>query len=458
MEITLDHEASAIEFGRFTLRPQSGELLQLGARPVTLGARATAVLIALIGARGNVLSQEELMEAAWPGQDIHASNLRVQIAALRRALEDERDMIGTVAGRGYVFSGPAGVVRTARPPEQLRTYVLPLPMVALIGRARHLDEVCERLSRERLLTLCGTGGIGKTLLALAAAHRLAARPGGEACWVDLSNARDAHSVMAALGQALGLRDGDGGLLACLGRQPLLLVLDNCEQVADAIARLVETLLQRCPQLRILTTSRQPLLVCGETVWRVPPLAVPDAGEDDLSRILCHSAVQLFIARAHAADSEFGLTPPQALMAATICRRLEGVPLAIELAAACIPMLGVEQTAAGLDDMLSLLRRGRRNAPLRHRTLRGAMDWSHTLLSDTARAALRHLAGLQGGFTLDEAVAALEAHGLTCYEAIDGLAGLVSHSMAVVDHRTYPARYRLLEMARLYGLDRLREAA
>lgn len=472
MDITLAHEAEVIEFGRYKLLTRRGELLDDGGRAVTLGARATAVLRALIGARGHVLSQDQLLESAWPGQDIHASNLRVQISALRKALAGDRGMIGTVAGRGYLFAGRLGAAHSgsaaahsAVPLSMSAVPVgLPLPMSELIGREPQVQEVLARIGPSQVLTLCGAGGIGKTLLALTVAHRVALAPGGGACWVDLSEARhDAGvaGVVGLAGAALGLAPcvqeaeaGAAALAARIGHQPLLLVLDNCEQVVDPVARLVELLLQRCPNLRLLATSRQPLLAGGETVWRVPPLATPDEDERDAARVLRYSAVQLFAARVRASESQFELTPHLALVAGAICRRLEGLPLAIELAAACVPALGVEQTASGLSDMLRLLRRGRRNAPPRHQTLRAALDWSHELLTDTARTALRQLAALQGGFTLEAAVAALTPHGLTAYEAIDGLAGLVTHSLAVVDHCVEPARYRLLETTRAYGLDRL----
>jgi predicted ATPase len=233
---------------------------------------------------------------------------------------------------------------------------------------------------------------------------------------------------------------------------VLLVLDNCEHLPDAVARLAEELLQRCPQLRLLVTSRQPLLAAGETVWRVPPLAVPDVDVVDAAHLLQYSAVQLFVARVRAADGGFLPAQRVAVQIAAICRRLEGLPLAIELAAACVPALGVEQTAAGLEDMLRLLRRGRRNAPLRHQSMRAALDWSYALLAEPMRCALRHLAALPDGFGIEAAAAALAPHGFSLYEAIDALAGLVSHSLAMVDHSGPRARYRLPSTTRAYALE------
>ncbi|WP_082551740.1 winged helix-turn-helix domain-containing protein [Massilia sp. Root351] len=504
MDTLLEQDTDAIAFGRYTLLPGRGELHAgcgeddgAAGRVVALGPRATAVLMALIASRGTVVSQNELLALAWPGQDIHASNLRVQIAALRKALGEDRNLIGTVAGRGYVFSGrlsavPAAAAASARGAARPCTRQLPLPMAEMIGREAQLQDALARLQGCRLLTLAGTGGIGKTLLALAMAHRTAAASTGSVAWAELADVCDAPGAGAAVACALGMgaripaEAGDAAagtatraassaasgaapgaaaaraeagfahtlatLAAHIGDQPMLLVLDNCEHLADAAARLVEELLQRCPQLRLLVTSRQPLLAAGETVWRVSPLAVPDVDVVDSAHLLQYSALQLFVARVRAADSGFHPTPRMAVQIAAICRRLEGLPLAIELAAACVPALGVEQTASGLDDMLRLLRRGRRNAPLRHQSMRAALDWSYALLAEPMRCALRHLSALPDGFTMEAAVTALAPQGFSLYEAIDALAGLVSHSLALVDHGGPRARYRLSATTRAYALE------
>jgi predicted ATPase/DNA-binding winged helix-turn-helix (wHTH) protein len=467
MDTLLEQEFEPLAFGRYTLLPGRGELQAAGGSPVALGPRATAVLMALIAARGSVVSQSSLLAHAWPGQDIHASNLRVQIAALRKALGEDRDLIGTVAGRGYVFTGRLNAMSPAAPDSRMIrpcTGQLPLPMAELIGREAQLQDALVRLEHCRLLTLAGPGGIGKTQLALALAHRTAALAAGSVAWAELADLRDgcgeqdvAKAVACALG--LGAAAGVGAglhvpatLASYIGGQPMLLVLDNCEHVADAVAALVEVLQQRCPQLRLLATSRQPLLAAGETVWRVPPLAVPGPDVVDGAHLLQYSAVQLFVARVRAADGGFCPAPRVAAQIAAICRRLEGLPLAIELAAACVPALGVEQTAAGLDDMLRLLRRGRRNAPVRHQSMRAALDWSYALLAEPMRCGLLHLATLPDGFTLEGAVAALAPQGLSPFEAIDALAGLVAHSLAQVDHSGTPPRYRLSTTTRAYALE------
>ncbi|SFU83492.1 ATP-binding protein [Pseudoduganella namucuonensis] len=470
MDTWLQEDNDTIVFGRYRLLPRRGELRTACGRAIPLGPRATAVLLALIGARGGIVSQEALLKSAWPGQDIHASNLRVQIAALRRALGEGRELIGTVAGRGYLFAGVAssrsspspssgatGAVGAAggraAPVDRVRR--APLRMPELIGRQRHLQEALARLDGVRMLTLAGIGGIGKTVLAQAMVRRRAAESTNPVCWVELADVRTEEGVAAAVARALGWPAAPyhtaATLAAEIGRQPLLLALDNCEHVADSAARLAETLLQRCPRLRLLATSRQPLLAAGETVWRVPPLAAPPYGEGGPAHALQSSAVQLFLARVRAADSQFDPTPRALRLIARVCHRLDGLPLAIELAAACVPALGLEQTANGLDDVLRLLRNGRRNAPPRHQTMRAALDWSYALLGENTRLALCHLAMLPDGFTIEAAVAALKPQGLSDYEAIDSLAGLVAHSLLGADHSAVPSRYRMLATTRAYAV-------
>lgn len=458
----------AIAFGRHTFDPGRCELRTADGPPVPLGQRAGRLLQALIEAGGRVLSRDDLLRRAWPGQDIDDGNLRVQIAALRRALADDRALIGTVAGRGYLFAGRAtghggrGAVRAA----------LPAP-AACVGRAALVDTVLARCAAARFVTLAGTAGIGKTVLALAAAHW----HGGDVAWAGLDAAGSEAAMLATVAGALGLaprrhRDSPATLAARLAQDGAahpapglpanpssnlspnrsLLVLDNCEHLADACSRLVETLLAHCPWLAVLATSRQPLLAGGETVVRVPALDLPAPAETDADRLAAHGAVALFVARAKAADDAFAPDAAGLALVAAICRRLDGLPLAIELAAARVPGLGLHRVAAGLDDMLRLLQGGAGAvATPRHRTLRAALDWSYVLLPATAQAALRRLAVLPAWFTLDEAAALLRPD-QSPYDTIDSLAVLAAHSLVVVAHGR-EARFRLLATTRAYALSR-----
>lgn len=441
----------AIAFGGYTFIPQRCELLAEDGRCIALGFRATLLLQALIAAGGRILSQQELLAQVWPGQDIHEGNLRVQIAALRKALAGARDMIGTVAGRGYLFSGRVRIkVRQAAAGARRG---LPLPVTAMIGREQDVAIVLQRLASGRMLTLAGCAGIGKTLLALSVAHRLPLASGAEARWVDLDAAAPAQGVAGAIAAALALPGATPlpGLLRLIGARQLLLVLDNCEHVADECSRVADALLRHCPGVTLLATSRHPLLADEEAVYRVPPLAVPEEGEQDAALLAACSAVQLFLARARSADSAFAPEARTLAVIGTICRRLEGIPLAIELAAARVSVLGVDQTAAGLGDMLRLLRGGRRTAPARQQTLRAALDWSYVLLPETARAVLCRLAALPACFTLDAAQEALRPHGLDDAQVAGSLASLAAHSLLVPE----AGRYRMLATTRAYGMERAR---
>lgn len=462
----------AIAFGRHTFDPQRCELRTAAGAPVPLGQRAARLLQALIEAGGRVLSRDDLLRRAWPGQQIDDGNLRVQIAALRRALADDRALIGTVAGRGYLFAGraerrpvarsrlpvPASpLVGRAEQPDAARhaTQAAGVPAAAVSGAGVSADTVLARVAASRFVTLAGAPGIGKTALALAAAHRHA----GTVAWAELDATGTEEGMLGIVAGALGLAPGPrwssaGALVAALPPAqyagPVLLVLDNCEHLADACSRLVETLLAQCPALRVLATSRQPLLAGGEMVVRIPALDLPAPEETDPARLAGSGAVALFVARAAAATGH-AFVPDAAGLAsvAAICRRLDGLPLAIELAAAQVPALGLQRIGAGLDDMLRLLQGPAGTATPRHRTLRAALDWSYVLLPPPAQAALCRLAGLPAWFTLDEAAALLRP-AYSAYETIDSLAALAAHSLLAVEHGRQ-ARFRLLATTRAYAL-------
>jgi predicted ATPase/DNA-binding winged helix-turn-helix (wHTH) protein len=432
----------AFAFGRHVFDPERCELRSAGRPPVSLGQRAARLLLALVEAGGRVLCRDDLLRRAWPGQEVDDGNLRVQIAALRRALAEDRALIGTVAGRGYLFAGTA---RWHAPPPRL-----PRPATPLVGREGLVETVLARVAAQRFVTLAGAPGIGKTALALACAHR----HGGDTAWAALDATDTEEGMLAIVATAAGLAgQAHPGCAAALAerlpRAPLLLVLDNCEHLADACSRLVETLLARCPALRVLATSRQPLLAGGETVLRVPTLALPAAGETDPARLAGSGAVALFLARAAGAGAAFMPDAAGLALAAAICRRLDGLPLAIELAAAQVSGLGMHRVAAGLDDMARLLQDGRCTVAPRHRTLRAALDWSFVLLPASARLALRRLATLPSPFTLDDA-AALLGPGQSLYDTIDSLAVLAAHSLLAVEHGGN-TRFRFLATTRAWAL-------
>jgi len=351
---------------------------------------------------------------------------------------------------------------TPSPPARTN---LPAPRTPLIGRAREAAALRALILQDqtRLVTLTGVGGCGKTRLALQVAADLqAALPGG--AWLaELAPITDPGVVPQAVAAALGIQDTSAAplvdtLLTWLGRQPLLLVLDNCEHLVDACAELAERLLSSCPSLRLLATSREPLQVAGERQWRVPALAAPELDEAvALAELAAYPAVQLFVVRAQAVAPGFRLTEANAATIGQVCARLEGLPLALELAAARARVLAIEQILDRLDDALRLLTGGGRAAPTRQQTMRAALDWSYSLLTPAEQAVFERLAVFAGGCDLEAAEAACIGADLPPDEVLDVLSRLVDKSLLLVEERTATARYRLLEPVRQYALARLKDS-
>jgi len=345
-------------------------------------------------------------------------------------------------------------------------YNRPIHLTRFIGRERELARVDDLLARERLVTLTGAGGIGKTRLAVeVATARDASWPDG-AWFVDLALLADPSLVPQSVATALGLRDEPARpvldvLLEHLNHAELLLLLDNCEHVVDVCAELADALLRACPKLRVLATSREALRIDGETAWRVPPLAMPElASSPSFDRLADSEAVRLFVDRAQAVQPEFTVSPTNAPTIAAICHELDGIPLAIELAAARTSILTVAQIADRLGDRLRLLAGRTRTALSRHQTLRATLDWSYALLDEPERALLRRLSTFAGGCTLDaaEAVCADEPTGVVRSEdVLDLLAELANKSLVTVAERNGQSRYRLLETVRAYAAELLEDA-
>ncbi len=343
---------------------------------------------------------------------------------------------------------------------------LPRQLTSFIGREREMAEVKRWLFTARLLMLTGSGGCGKTRLALQVAADLVEDFADGVWMVDLTPLSDPALVPQTVASTLHVREEPGRpLLVTLSEslQPkqLLLVLDNCEHLVDACAQLAEALLRVCPNLRILATSQEPLRVAGETTWRVPSLSLPDLLHlPPLEHLTQYAAVRLFIERAVAALPDFTATNRNAPPVAQVCHRLDGIPLAIELAAARVKVLSVEQIAQRLDDRFRLLTGGGRTTPTRHQTLRAAMDWSYDLLPETERVLLRRLSVFAGGWTLEAAEAVCAADGLERSEILDLLTRVVDKSLVMAAIREGPiveARYWLLETVRQYGAELLRIA-
>jgi predicted ATPase/DNA-binding winged helix-turn-helix (wHTH) protein len=442
------------------------ELRSLGV-PVPLGGRAFEIVAELVQSGGELVSKTDLAERVWPRTFVEEGAIRVHIAAIRKAFGADRDMLSTAVGRGYRLLGTWQVRHDSTPaaqaavaPMQARVDPvltnLPVARFDLIGRASAIPYLRDLLSAYRVVTLTGPGGIGKTALALEVARSVFPDLQGSSLLVELASLSNPDLVPSALASVLGLNlDGEEisaeSVAHAIGAREFLLVLDNCEHVVDAVANLTEAIVSRCPRTTVLATSREVLRVHGEHVFRVPPLTVPPEIRVEPNDALGHAAVELFIARASALGSDFKPNEENFSAIASICRRLDGIPLAIEFAAAHAVMMGPPEIAALLDDRFKFLTTGRRTALPRHQTLRATLDWSYDLLPETEARVLRRLAVFAGDFLLDAAIAVAGASA----SVTDHLANLVAKSLVVADVRGQAPHYRLLDTTRVYALEKLR---
>lgn len=448
-----------LRFGPFRLSRRRRELLD-GARPVPIGARAFDLLLVLLDRAGRLTSKHELIDLVWPGLAVEENNLHVQMLALRRALGAHAGLIQTVPGRGYRFAGEIAAAEPASPapPAPVETQ-LPAETARLIGREHELASLRATLRENRLVTLTGPSGIGKTRLAIALGHAMLAEFAGGARLVDLAPLTDPALVEGAVAAALGIRLAEGTppaarIAEALGDRPSLLLFDNCEHLLAPVATLAAALLARCPGLVVLATSQEALRISAETIFRLDPLAVPPRGADaDLERF---GAVALFVRRVEAADRQFRLKPENSAAVAEICRQLDGIPLALEMAAARVPAFGVAGLAARLGERFALLTGGARTAAGRHRTLRDTVAWSFELLDPPDRLVFQRLGVFAGGFSAQAAAAVLAAPGEDEWVALESLFRLIDKSLVVVQPGD-PPRYRMLETPRLFALEQLAAA-
>ena len=461
------------EFGRFRVVPRQRQLLSDGI-PVELGSRAFEVLLVLLESAGGLVRKDQLLDRVWPGTVVEENNIQVQISALRKALGEDRNLILTVPLRGYRFTGSVRAVKEedgaaqsvigAAPSESATPVLTNLPATVsdFIGRGDELQELAELIARHRLVTIIGTGGIGKTRLALEFARSQRSTFTDGVWLAQLAPLSDPALVPGVTTAALGLQGGAAQwtaerLSAALREKHALLVLDNCEHVAAAAAQEAELLLHAAPVLRLLATSQEPFGIDGECIYRLQPLPLPADDSMECGTALANEAVCLFITRVRAADPRFVLDERLAPVVATICRRLDGIPLAIELAAARAATLGIEELARRLDDRFHVLTRGRRTAMPRHQTLRATLDWSYRLLSERAQIVLGRLAVFSGSFSLDAASRVVADEGLPDSDVVDQIGELVDRSLVLADVAGAHRRYRLLQTTRAYALEKLADS-
>jgi predicted ATPase/DNA-binding winged helix-turn-helix (wHTH) protein len=454
---------AAFSFGEFQLLANRRLVLTTGER-VPLGSRALEILLALIENHGRLVTKKELIARVWPNTVVDENNLKVHVSALRRALGDaSQEYLLTDAGRGYRFVAPIRMVTRAPPKEpiaQRRLYNLPTSLTRLIGRKHALTDLLTLLERTRLVTIIGPGGVGKTRAALAVAATFASKQAHDVAFVELAPVKDPSLVPTVVAAALRLEartDPLAEIIGFLRERHGLLVFDNCEHVVEAAARTVEAILKHAPSVRILATGRESLHAEGEHVYRLPRLELPISSRNiGPVEALCFPAIELFVERAGAVLGNYTLTDEDTPAVVEICRQLDGLALAIELAAARTDAFEPKELADRLRESCHLLTSGRRTAMPRHRTLRATLDWSYALLTHDEQKMLLKLAIFAGGFTL-EAAAELAADGVSSAEAVvDWVISLVAKSLVHPEVGVGVSRYRLLETTRLYATKKLRE--
>ena len=468
--------AHCYRFGHVEVRPAERRIL-INGQPATVGARAFDVLLALIDRRDRVVSKDELLEIVWPGLVVEENNLQVHVSALRKLLGPQA--LATIPGRGYRLTLPLETdFGTSSAPgsrsglkSAARMHNLPVQLSSFVGRDREIGEIRSLLgAARRLVTLTSTGGTGKTRLSLQVATAVIDNYPDGVWFVELAPLVDERLVPQAVASVLGVTEEAGRpVLEALEKyvpdRQLLLILDNCEHLGRACAELAKTLLRSGRGLQILASSREQLHVAGETTYPLPSLAVPAAHHNandtgsaaiNLQELTQYEAVRLFIDRAAAAQPAFKVTQQNATAVADICRHLDGIPLAIELAAARVGALSVEKIAARLGDCFRFLTGGDQTAMPRQQTLRASIDWSYDLLSEHERALLQRLSVFAGGWTLEAAEAVGAADGIDEAAVIDLLIHLVEKSLVTME--ADGERYQLLETVRHYARERLSESA
>lgn len=445
--------------GRWSFDSSRREL-HFDGRPVPLGKDAIDVLDALIRARGRPVAPHDLAALLPASETDGASRISAAIAVLLDALGDSRALLETDPSRGFRlagdwFAGRDGVPERTRPAFAVPR--LPLETGKLFGRQTLIQQVGELLRTHRVVTLAGPGGVGKSRLALAAAHRRVAETADPAWFVELAGLTDGRFVFATVADVLGLHFADGlispsAIAKAIGRRSLLLVLDNCEHVLEATAELAETLGSACPELVILATSREALRGRDERVVIVPPLATPS--EDAASFVLPDGAVDFFMHRIEALGAAAQAEGWDRSMVASVCRRLDGMPLAIEIAAACAATIGIDVVFARVTEGLDLPATGRRSRIPRQQTLRATFAWSYRLLSIDEQRLLRLLGIFADGFTFEAAAAVDGVSPGNAWSVLDGISSLVAKSLVHVEDTSQGRRWRLHETTRSYALEQL----
>jgi predicted ATPase/DNA-binding winged helix-turn-helix (wHTH) protein len=456
-----DRRGKVLSFGPFELSI-GNRLLTNGAKVVPLGARAMDLLIVLVEQANQVVGRRTLIERVWPKRGAEQVSLRVHISALRKALDQSdpgRRYITNVPGRGYSFAVPVASLSPPTPGDTNPSSRsrLPARLMRMLGRSDALATIQMKLAEQKFVTIVGPGGIGKTTLAVAVAHEMSTAFNGQLHFVDLSALGGASLVAPAVASALGVSVQTNNVVPALIdrllERPTLIILDCCEHLIDGASALAEELICRVPTLHLLATSREAMRVEGEHVYELCTLACPpEDGGSSVHDVLQYPAVQLLVDRVRAVRGDFELVDADAPIAAGMCRRLDGIPLAIELAAGRVDIFGLGKTASLLDDRLNLSWVGRRTALPKHQTLNAALEWSYDLLDEAEKRVLSRLSVFAGGFTFEAAVAVVADEMIDEANVSDCVWELRSKSM--IAPRGQEGRLRLLDTTLAFASRRL----
>ncbi len=464
MATAINRTDGGLSFGPFNLLVNERLLTKEGV-PVELGARALDILIALVSNANEIVSKKDLLSRVWPDVIVEEGSLRFHMNGLRRALGDGRGdarYIATLPGRGYCFVAPVSKWDSPRNSASVKAANfahanLPCRLTQIVGRVEDVLRLSAQLTAFRIVSIVGPGGIGKTTVAVAVGHHLSEAFNGAVLFVDFGMLSDpnlvAPGVASMLGLAVSSNDALPSLMAYLRERRILLILDTCEHLIDAVAMFAASIVEAAPQVHILTTTREALRIDGERIYKLDALACPpDDPEITAAAVFSFPATQLFIERAAESGVSLDIGDEDARVVASICRKLDGVALALELAARRVETCGLPQTAALLDQYLTLTWQGARTAPPRQRTLQATLDWSFGLLTEPERMVLSRLAIFVGHFTLDAALEVITSAPLdrsTVFGAIDSL---VAKSMVATQPIGAMMRYRLLDTTRAYALE------
>jgi predicted ATPase/DNA-binding winged helix-turn-helix (wHTH) protein len=473
--LSLEGDSSAVDnetyaFGSFQLIPAQRLLLDNGRR-VQLGSRVLDILSILVERAGETVSNEDIMGRAWPTTRVEEGSIRVHIGALRKTLGEGGGgarFIVNVPSRGYTFVAPVSRAQDQSPAPAAPVATpaaggFTRSLVNIVGRADTIATAAAQLGRRRLLTIVGPGGIGKTTVAGAVAQSLSVSCPDGVWFVALASLSDPALVASAISAALGIavpgNDPLPALIMWLRDKQALIVLDNCEHVVDTAAAVAEEILRTTDRVSILATSREPLRCVGEFIHRLAPLGIPPQNDAiTTSEALGYAAVQLFNERARANDDSFAFADGDAPLVCEICRKLDGLPLALELAAAQVQVFGLRGLARALNDRFALLIKGRRTAIQRQQTLHATLDWGYELLPEIEKIVFRRLAVFSGDFTMEAAQAVARDDRVSDFEVIESVANLATKSLIPTDISGDVTSHRLLETTRAYALEKLTEDA